>query len=124
MNKFKYILIVITIGLGLSSCSDSFLDTESMTNLNENNFYKTLEDMEMALVGCYDGYQRTTSDGGVSFYLTSEMLSDDCFGGVGNTDARNYQVIDRFDISQSPSDNNIFNQTWTSYYAGIFRCNK
>lgn len=124
MNKFKYILIVMTIGLVFSSCTDSFLDTESKTNLNEDNFYKTLDDMEMALVGCYDGYQRTTSDGGVSFYLTSELLSDDCFGGVGNTDARNYQVIDRFDISQSPSDNNIFNQTWTSYYAGIFRCNK
>lgn len=51
------------------------------------------------------------------------MLSDNCFGGTGHGDARNYQVIDRFDRSQSSADENIFNGTWTDYYAGIFRCN-
>ena len=29
------------------------------------------------------------------------MMADECFGGTGITDARNYQVIDRFDQSQS-----------------------
>lgn len=124
MNKFKFnIVMAITVSLGLFSCTDSYLDTESKTNLTDGSFYKTIADMEMALVGCYDGFQRTTSDGGLAFYVVSEVLSDNCFGGTGNTDARTYQALDRFDISQSPSDNNIFNQTWTSYYAGIFRCN-
>ncbi|MFM2293401.1 MAG: hypothetical protein RIS29_3214 [Bacteroidota bacterium] len=77
----------------------------------------------MALIGCYDGYQCTTSKGGFSFYVASEILSDNCFGGTGNADGRNHQVIDRFDKAQSPSDNNIFNLTWTYYYEGIFRCN-
>lgn len=107
----------------LFSCSESFLDVEPQTTILDQNFYKTEADAEMALIGCYDGYQRTTSNGGFAFYIAAEVLSDECFGGTGNTDGRGYQAIDRFDLSQSPSDNNIFNETWGFYYAGIFRCN-
>lgn len=124
MNKFKLnILIFGALSMGLFSCSESFLDTESMTSLFDNNFYKTEADAEMALIGCYDGFQRTTSSGGMSFYITSEVLSDNCFGGTGNTDGRNHAVLDRFDKNESPSDNNLFNDTWTNYYTGINRCN-
>ncbi len=125
MNKFKYnISLVLAASMAMFSCSDSFLDTESKTNLTEDGFYKTIDDMEMSLIGCYDGFQRTTSNGNLAFYVVSEVLSDNCFGGTGNTDSRAYQVLDRFDISQSPSENNLFNGTWTDYYTGIFRCNK
>lgn len=55
MNKYTHnILIILGVSLGLFSCTDSFLDTESMTEINEENFYKTIADAEMALVGCYD----------------------------------------------------------------------
>jgi hypothetical protein len=114
---------LLASSLIFGSCSSSFLDVDPMTNVLETNFYKTVEDAEMALVGCYDGYQRTSSNGNLSFVVASEVLSDNCFGGTGNTDGRAYQVLDRFDISQSPSDNNLFDGTWTDYYAGIFRCN-
>lgn len=125
MNKYTHnILIILGVSIGLFSCTDSFLDTESMTEINEENFYKTIADAEMALVGCYDGFQRTSSNGNLAFYVVSEVLSDNCFGGTGHTDGRAYQALDRFDISQSSSDNNLFNGTWSDYYAGIFRCNK
>ena len=125
MNKLKQnILAIGVLSLGMFSCSESYLDVEPETSIFDSNYYKTVEDFEMALVGCYDGYQVTTSNGNQSFYVTSEILSDNCFGGTGNTDGRGYQVLDRFDLSQSPSDNNIFNGTWSDYYAGIFRCNK
>lgn len=124
MNKLIVKLGVIgCFSLGLLSCSESFLDVNPMTSVLDQNFYKTVDDAEMALVGCYDGFQRTSSNGNVSFYLASEMMADECFAGVGHTDGRNYQVIDRFDKAQSASDNNIFNGTWGDYYAGIFRCN-
>jgi len=118
-------IYALTLGLSLvlSSCGDSFLDVEPMTQVLDQNFYKTQADAEMALIGCYDGYQRTSSNGNFSFYVISEVLSDDAFGGTGFTDARNYQVLDRFDKAESPSDNNMFNGTWTDYYAAIFRCN-
>ena len=124
MNKIKiYSFLTGIMGLFLLSCSENFLDVAPQTSILDQNFYKSQADAEMALVGCYDGYQRTSSNGNQSFYITSEVLSDNCFGGTGNTDGRAYQALDRFDIGQSPSDNNIFNGTWLDYYAGIFRCN-
>jgi starch-binding outer membrane protein, SusD/RagB family len=121
MKKLYTIALGITIAL--AACTDDFLDTEAQSEVLDNNFYKTVADAEMALIGCYDGYQRTSSNGNLSFYVTSEVLSDNTFGGTGNTDGRGYQLLDRFDPTQSPSDNNMFNGTWTDYYAGIFRCN-
>lgn len=123
MKKIKTYLLTLGVLTGLAGCSESFLDVNPMTSVLDNNFYKTVADAEMALIGCYDGFQRTSSNGNMSFYVTSEVLSDNTFGATGNTDGRAYQALDRFDIAQSPSDNNIFNGTWADYYAGIFRCN-
>lgn len=121
----KKILYIFTLGVGLmlTSCMDDFLDVEPMTNVLDNNFYKTPADAEMALIGCYDGYQRTASNGNFSISVVSEVLSDNTFGGTGHTDGRAYQLLDRFDKNQSLSDNNLFNGTWSDYYAAIFRCN-
>jgi len=123
MKKIKTYLLTLGMLTGLAGCSESFLDVNPMTSVLDNNFYKTVADAEMALIGCYDGFQRTSSNGNMSFYVTSEVLSDNTFGATGNTDGRAYQALDRFDIAQSPSDNNIFNGTWADYYSGIFRCN-
>lgn len=123
MNKIKLNILAFGIAsFGLFSCND-FLDVESETSVVDVNFYKNVDDFEMALVGCYDGYQRTTSDGGVPIYLASEILSDECFGGAGAGDDRKFQLLDRFDLNEAPSFNNIFNDTWKSYYTAIFRCN-
>jgi hypothetical protein len=119
----KIYMIVLGVSIAFSSCTDDFLDVEPEAEVLDNNFYRTINDAEMALVGCYDGYQRTSSNGNLSFYVASEVLSDNTFGGTGNTDGRGYQALDRFNIAQSPSDNNLFNGTWIDYYAGIFRCN-
>jgi len=123
MKRFKLnILIAGALTLGLfSSCSDSFLNSVPKSQLLDENFYKTEADAEMALVGCYDGYQLTSS--GFPIYLVAEVASDECFGGTGANDGRGYSMIDRFDKSQSPSDNNVFNDTWSKYYKAIFRCN-
>lgn len=125
MNKIKlYIIAFGILSLGLFvSCAESFLDVEPKTSLFDQNFYKTEADAEMALIGCYDGYQATVSYGGLPFYLASEVMSNECLGGTGNSDGRGYQAMDRFDKSQSPSDNDIFKDTWRNYYHGIFRCN-
>ena len=38
-------------------------------------------------------------------------MSAECFGATGNADGRGYQAIDRFDISQSPADLNLYEVT-------------
>lgn len=125
MNKFKlYILGLGLASMGLASCTAGFLDVESKTESTTDNFYRTESDAWRALIGCYDGWQCTSSSAGCAFYFASEVMADECFAGMGNTDARNYQVIDRFDASQSPSDMNILETEWTNYYAAVYRCNE
>lgn len=127
MNKFKLSILSLGVvsGLSLASCADSFLDVESMTSSNTENFYKTESDAWRALIGCYDGWRQVSSDGNaISFYVASTVMSDETFGGTGNGDSRGYQVIDRFDQSQSPSDVQLYSYTWKEYYAGVYRCNE
>ena len=123
--KFKLNIVALgLLGFGLASCTADFLDVESKTESSTGNYYRTESDAYRALVGCYDGWQVTTSSEGVGFYLASEIMADECFGGTGIADARNYQVIDRFDQSQSPADQNIFETDWSNYYAAVYRCNE
>lgn len=122
-NMKSHISILILSTVLLFSCSESFLDVESITEPTTDNFYRTIDDAERALIGCYDGWQITSANGNLAFYIASEVMSDQTFGATGNSDGRGYQAIDRFDISQSPSDANLFNGTWTDYYTAIFRCN-
>ncbi len=122
-NIFCLAGVALTLGVATQSCSSSFLDTESKTETTTQNYYKTVDDAYRALVACYDGWQCTVSNGVPSFFEASEIMSDDCFGGTGNTDGKNYMVLDRFDQSYAPADVDIFNTLWTSYYTAIFRCN-
>ena len=111
--------------LGLTSCGDSFLDVSSKTDASTGNFNKTAEQAEILLKGCYDGWQGTVSQGPTfTFHLASEYMSDECYGGAGATDARNAQVVDRFDISQDVSQTNLYNDLWTYYYEAIYNCNE
>lgn len=129
MNKFKS--NILTLGLATVaafsavSCGDSFLDVSSKTESDSGNFYKTEGDAWRALIGCYDGWRRVSSSlGGTSFYLISNVLSDECYGATGNGDGRGFQMLDQFDQSQSPSDLQYLSDNWKIYYAGVYRCNE
>lgn len=121
MKKISIYIVALTMLL-VSACSDSFLDSEPITDITEGNFYKTKADAEKAIIGCYDGVQAIYASG-VAFPLVSEVASDNCFGGVGNNDGYNYQVIDEFDIDRSPGDVDILNDNWEAYYKAIYRMN-
>ncbi len=114
----------LALSLGLTACTDSFLDTSSKTESNTGTFYSSEGDAYRALIGCYDGWRQTNSAPGVGFYVASEVMSAECFGATGIGDGRGYQAIDRFDISQSPSDLNLYETDWKNYYAGVYRCNE
>lgn len=123
--KTKHIIIsaLALSALTLTSCDD-FLDTSSKTDLNSETVTGSLDAVEMSLVGCYDGWQATTSSAGVGMYLVAEFASEQAFAGLGVSDAKNNNVIDQFDNSIAASYNNIFNTDWINYYAAIFRCNE
>ncbi len=122
MMKGIKIYMLIAGLLVATSCSDSFLDSEPITVITDENFYQTKKDAEMAIIGCYDGMQRLYVNG-IAFPVASEVLSDNTFGGTGNNDGLGYQVIDEFDINRSPGDVNLYNGNWISYYQAIYRTN-
>src|SRR5690606_629470 len=119
-NCILYILLVGALTLG--SCTKGFLDAEPITELTDENAYRTPQDAYKALVGCYDGLQ-IIWNGGVSFPVASEVLSDNAFGGTGNSDGFGYQMLDEFDQLRSPADQNLFEANWSNYYKAIYRCN-
>lgn len=122
------ILSIAAIGLlsaGLTSCGEDFLETQSKTEGTTGNYYTSEAAANRALIGCYDGWQCTVSNGPTfAFHYLSELLSDECFGGTGNADGRNAQVVDRFDIGEDNSQLNLHNTLWKSYYAAIYLTNQ
>jgi hypothetical protein len=122
--KTKNIFINGMFALALTSVASCSLDTESLTDLNDLTAYRNQEAAEMALVGCYDGWQATIGNEGLGMYLTAELASDQAHGGLGFSDAKNNNAIDQFDLSIAPSYNNLFDTDWKNYYKAIFRCNK
>lgn len=110
--------------LGLFSMSSCDLETEPLTTITDTNFYSSTDDAWTALVGCYDGLQVATGGiGGLSFPVASEVMSDNCFGGTGNSDGFGFQAVDEFDISRSPVDADLYNNNWVQYYKALYRCN-
>ena len=126
MNKFKLNICMLGVAaMMISSCSDAWLNTESMTSSTTGNFYKTVDDAKRALYGCYNGWQCTVSNAGAfAFYTISTAMSDECRGGAGAGDAFNFQAVDQFDISLSPPDVNLTNDMWENYYKAVYRCNE
>ena len=124
MNKMKINILALGVAaLTMTGCSESFLDTTSKTELNSTSFYKTEVQAEYAVVGCYDGYQRTVSNGSwPSLFQAVETMSDDCLGG-GGPDDRSDRLMDRFDRSYMPDQIDLFNGLWDDYYKAINRCN-
>jgi starch-binding outer membrane protein, SusD/RagB family len=121
MKNLKLYISVIAV-LSLGACKKSFLDGQDVKNATEQNFYKTPADAYKALVGVYDGLQ-TVWSGGISLPVAAEVMSDDAFGGTGNSDGLGYQMLDEFDKLRSPSDQNLFGANWTAYYKAIYRAN-
>ena len=80
--KLKHILSVIVLGAAMvfSSCEDG-LDISKHGNMGgQDDFYKTDAEAEQAVASMY------VSWGGnyYNWYLTLNMLSDDCWAGGGS----------------------------------------
>lgn len=121
MKAIKIYAVALSL-LSIGACKKSFLDTEPITSVTDENFYKTPKDAFTALVGCYDGLQVVWSEG-IALPVAAEVMSDNTFGGTGSSDGFGYQMIDEFDKTRSPSDQNLYERNWALYYKALYRCN-
>lgn len=116
--KTKNIILLVLSVLTLNACND-FLNTEDLTRKNSSNFPKTESDAQQSLTGCYSMLRyQTSGNEAQNQMIVSEILSDDRFAGGGPDDAF-LHAVDHL----SKYGNNMFEEIWKDYYAGIHRCN-
>ncbi len=80
----KILFIIIAFGIIFSGCEKDFLDKASLSDISDQNFWKNKQDAELALMGCYDGFQDislykgngTTSGAGIASF---DAISDDAY---------------------------------------------
>lgn len=97
----KNIFIIAALLIGLSSCSENFLDREPSYALTPTNFWKTENDAKMALVGCYRQLNSPFRPEEMWFW---ETTSDNAFCYHRNKD---YRAIG--DGSMAPSGVSVHN---------------
>lgn len=114
----KYIKYVAAamMAVSLTACED-WLDSESYTESNTANFPTTMEDADMLVTAIYANLNHAASKPVSSYLMTSEIASDDRFGG-GNT----------YDTQSAIEHLMIYNDTqfdflWEIHYRGIYRAN-
>lgn len=101
----------------VGSCSEDFITNEPYTDKVSENFYKTPKDAFQGLVAVYDVLQR---EGYGGFHITTEIASDNCYGGFGTSDNAVSLEWDQFKFG---SDLEMNNPIWQTAYIGIYRAN-
>ncbi len=88
-NLFKYILIFLLTGL-LTNCTD--LEEESFTFLSPTNFYRNSDDLQMAVIAVYDGYQNTFCRNPRGWELKLECVTEFASPAYAKNNAHKYNV--------------------------------
>lgn len=57
INKYFALGLMAGALMTTPSCSDSFLQKDSLTEISSSSFWQTPEDAMMALTACYDALQ-------------------------------------------------------------------
>lgn len=119
----KYISLALLSGTLLTtSCSDSFLQKDSLTESSSETFWQTSSDAMMALAACYDALQSNqlyNSDQYSLGPLYMDCVTDN--GGHFNWSG----WMEGYDLAMGIHDPSsyIFSGYWSASYEVISRCN-
>jgi tetratricopeptide (TPR) repeat protein len=114
----KTALIFAVSALSVVSCRKDFLDQKPTSTLNELNYFKTVDELETGLVGCY-GAIRYNFD--MDCWALGDVGSDDAdCGSTSNDQPQLYDVS----YSRQNAGNGWVQSWWTDQYFIIARCNE
>lgn len=121
MKKY-YIAICLALTLGLTSCSDGFLDLDSPTKLTIDDYYNTKARIYEALVAAYCPLE--WYDWGQGQYnpinVMSDVMADDMWsGGSSATDNETWHLQANYSVTPIK----VMSGIWKTSYTGIHRCN-
>jgi len=116
LYKSKLFYLLMIVSTVMISCQ-KFLDDTPQSSLTTGNAYKSAQDIENALAGCYQIFH------GTDYYqweyvMLSDNRSDNAYPGGNNEET--FYDYDRFQLPASNSHNYV---NWGALYQGIARCN-
>lgn len=111
----KYILMLTTVSLVLSSCED-FLELAPEHQINEQAFYKTAEDFETALIGTYAPWQELHE----SPLIRMGELTTDNAEITWSSPTINESELDENAVT---STNGFVGSVWSTGFQTVSRCN-
>ncbi len=120
----KKILIVFSllVGFALTGCED-FLDTKNLTKRDTSNYPQNEDEVQELLTGAYRLAREaeTAPSFARGGFLMAELMSDDRFGGAGDTSQQDLNISDFEKFINS--EENAFAAVWDCCYRTIFRTN-
>lgn len=122
LSKFYISTFLLSGALTMTSCSDSWLQEDSLTESSSETFWQTPEDAMMGLVACYDGLQTEQLYNGGSWNLGP--LNFDCMtdnGGHFNWSG----WMEGYDLANGTHNASswVVGSYWSDNYEVIKRCN-
>jgi len=119
-KNIKLKLLYLVLATGLVACAD-LLDKDPLTQLDSEGFWKTEQDVQLALTATYSAH-RTSIFGSVKgangVAMDIEALSDNA---ITTSSFVGYSGIMAGGIN--PSTGGAINQFWSDCYDGIAKCN-
>lgn len=116
----KILTIVLSLTLAVS-CSDTFIETESLTQISEENFFKNEKDAQLALNAVYSSLQSKTLYGGnlngFQGYPGYDGLSDNAYTQF------EWEGPALFMEGTMDSRTGVVLSNWVDTYSGIARAN-
>jgi hypothetical protein len=117
-KNILYAGILLALNLGVTSCSQEFLELEPKTGQTEANYYKTEEQALLSVTAVYDAYALQNWQ---FVPVISDIFSDDAFcGGANVNDMSQFQEHEMFNMTP---ENNAAKDLWSRCYTGIYRAN-
>ena len=115
MKKIKYLVLSVLLALGIFSCK-KFLTVDPPYTQDAENYFKTPEDYDRALVGAYDLLQTSF----MSLWI-GEIASDNSI--AGGESANDSQGLHQIDAMTHGGVNNDLRSVFRWNYVGISRAN-
>ncbi|MCE7040561.1 RagB/SusD family nutrient uptake outer membrane protein [Dyadobacter sp. CY312] len=116
-NMRIYAILLTSFLFATSSCNNR-LDVNPTQSIDENDALSTSKDVEVTLIGCYDGLQDEDVYGG-GFQVAAELLGNNGELGFGGT----FQNLLEMFNKEMTTVNVSALTTWRDSYVAINRCN-
>ena len=110
-------LLILLLGIFNTGCNDAFLDKQPLDSASDATFWKTEDDAQLALVGCYNtgaGWQ------GEDFWTSRSLLILDLMAGNGS---EKELIPDHVTDGTLTASSSIISSCWSNTYEKITTCN-